>query len=70
MKDMEKKLKALFDFQKFDGNADLQQVINSVHARYAVANARSSSRELNLDEMEWVAAAGKPEQEMKKNERD
>ena len=67
---MEKKLRALFDFQKFDGNSDLQQVINSVHARYAVANAGSSSRELNLDEMEWVAAAGKPEQEMKKNERD
>ena len=66
---MEKKLKALFDFQKFDGNADLQQIINSVHARYATANA-GSSRELNLDEMEWVAAAGQPEQEMKKNERD
>ena len=65
---MENKLKALFDFQKFDGNTDLQQVINSVHSRYAVAG--NKSRELKLDEMEWVAAAGQPGQEMKKNERD
>ena len=63
---MEEMLKSLFDFQKFEGNADLQQVIDSVHSRYAV----NSTRELSLDEMTWVAAAGQPEQEMKKNERD
>lgn len=48
---MENKLKQLFDYQKFEGNADLQQVIDSVHSRYA-------ARELSLDEMEWVSAAG------------
>ena len=51
---MENKLKAMFDFQKFEGNSELQQVIDSVHARYAV-------RELSLDDMEFVAAAGVPE---------
>jgi len=48
---MENKLKALFDFQKFDGNAELQGVIHSVHSRY-------QKRELGLDEMEMVNAAG------------
>lgn len=48
---MERKLKALFDFQKFEGNSALQSVIDSVHSRY-------TARELNLDEMEWVNAAG------------
>ncbi len=48
---MDGKLKALFDFQKFDGNRDLQDVIDSVHARYRV-------RELDLDELEMVNAAG------------
>ena len=48
---MENKLKALFDYQKFEGNAELQSVIDSVHSRYAV-------RELSMDEMEWVNAAG------------
>ena len=51
---MERKLKALFDLQKFEGNRDLQQVIDSVHAKYAV-------RELSLDDMAYVAAAGVPE---------
>ena len=48
---MENMLKSLFDFQKFEGNPALQQVIDSVHSRHSV-------RELSLDEMEWVAAAG------------
>ena len=52
---MENKLKALFDYQKFEGNAELQSVIDSVHSRYAV-------RELSMDEMEWVNAAGVPVQ--------
>ena len=51
---MEGKLKALFDYQKCEGNSALQSVIDSVHSRYAV-------KELSLDEMEWVAAAGIPE---------
>ena len=56
---MEKTLKSLFEFQKFEGNPALQQVINSVHARYSV-HTRPSARELSLDELEWVAAAGMP----------
>ena len=51
---MERKLKALFDYQKFEGNTALQSVIDSVHSRYAV-------KELSLDDMQWVAAAGIPE---------
>ncbi len=31
---MEKKLKQLFDFQKFAANPELQSVIDSVHSRY------------------------------------
>ena len=48
---MENKLRKLLDFQKFEGNASLQSVIDDVHARYA-------RRELDLDDMEWVNAAG------------
>ena len=51
---MEKTLRSLFDFQKFEGNPALQQVIDSVHARYAV-------RELSMDDMDRVAAAGTPD---------
>ena len=50
---MEKKLKQLFDFQKFAGNPELQSVIDSVHSRY-------QTRELNMDEMDMVFAAGMP----------
>lgn len=50
---MSRTLKQLFDYQRFEGNRDLQQVIDSVHARYA-------KRELDLDEMDMVAAAGMP----------
>ena len=48
---MENKLKKLFDFQRFEGNASLQSVIDDVHARYAM-------KELSMDDMEWVNAAG------------
>ena len=48
---MGEKLAALFDFQRFDGNPKLQRVIDDVHARYA-------ARELDLDEIELVSAAG------------
>ena len=51
---MENKLKQLFGWQRFEENRDLQQVIDSVHAKYAV-------RELALDDLETVNAAGIPE---------
>ena len=51
---MEKKLRQLFDYQKFAENRELQSVIDSVHAKYA-------KRELNFDEMEMVSAAGVPQ---------
>lgn len=57
---MEKKLKQLFDFQKFSGNAELQSVIDSVHSRY-------ETRELNMDEMDMVFAAGVPHLPDRKN---
>ena len=44
----------MFDYQKFAGNRELQQVIDSVHAKYAM-------RELDLSDMEMVSAAGIPE---------
>ena len=50
---MEKKLGLLFDFQKYEKNADLQAVVDAVHARY-------SARQLTDDEAEWVSAAGTP----------
>ena len=55
---MEKKLKTLFDLQKFSGSAQLQRVIDQVHARYGITDAEDGVRELELDELEWVAAAG------------
>ena len=60
---MERKQRQLFDYQRFEGNRELQQVIDSVHAKYA-------ARELKLDEMEYVAAAGKPDlpKQLKKQE--
>ena len=58
---MERKLKQLFDYQKFEGSKALQQVIDNVHSRYAV-------QELDLDEMMFVAAAGTPDSLTKKNE--
>jgi predicted RNA-binding protein with PIN domain len=50
----EKKLAALFEYQKYEGNAALQGVIDSVHARYASA----AGRELSMEEMDVVYAAG------------
>ena len=51
---MDKTLRQLFEFQKFEGNQDLQSVIDSVHSRY-------QTRELTMDEMDMVFAAGTPE---------
>ena len=58
---MERKLKKLFDFQKYESNADLQSVIDSVRARYSV-------RELSMDEMSWVNAAGEPDLDLRKKD--
>ena len=57
---MEKKLRQLFDFQKFAAEPNLQSVIDDVHSRYA-------TRELNMDEMEFVSAAGIPQLPTRKN---
>lgn len=50
---MDNRLKQLFGYQHLAENRELQQVIDSVHAKYAM-------RELSLDEMEMVAAAASP----------
>ena len=60
---MERKLKQIFDYQKFAGNRELQKVIDSVHAKYAV-------RELDLSDMELVSAAGIPELPDKNKDRE
>ena len=51
---MDNKLKQLFGYQRFAENKDLQQVIDAVHAKYA-------KRELALDDLEMVNAAGVPD---------
>ena len=56
---MEKKISMLFDFQRFEKNADLQAVIDAVHARYA-------ARKLSDEEAECVAAAGTPDAALKR----
>ena len=58
---MEKFLAHSFDSQKFENNSDLQVIINDVHSRYAV-------QELNLDDMEFVSAAGMITKHDKKDE--
>ena len=55
---MEEVISLLFDFQSFEENEDLQSVIDAVHSRYV-------SRQLNDDEAELVAAAGRPEAAIK-----
>ena len=60
---MEKKLFRLFDYQRFESNKDLQQIIDSAHARNRV-------RELTLEDMEWVNAAGEPTPPVKAEDKD
>jgi hypothetical protein len=60
---MEKKLFRLFDYQKFEPNKDLQQIIDTVHAR-------CRAKELTLDDMEWVNAAGEPTPPVMAEEKD
>ncbi len=47
---MDKKLKVLFDYQKFKGNTKLEQLIVDTESRY--------SRALGDDEIAGVSAAG------------
>ena len=58
---MERKLRALFDFQKYEQNADLQKVIDRVHARY-----NTKAQLLDDDDVEFVNAAGVQDSVMKK----
>lgn len=60
---MEKKLKALLEFQRFENNADLRRIIDSVHSRYAACSEDAAARELTLDEMSMLAAAGTSDRE-------
>ena len=48
-------LKNAFELQRFAPNARLQAVIDRSYARY-------SARELSDDELDFVSAAGQPEQ--------
>ena len=50
---MENKLSRLFDFQKYSPNADLENVIKSVEAKYSLNKEMISD-----DDLEFVAAAG------------
>ncbi len=50
---MESLLKGLFDYQRFEENASLRAVIDSVHSRYTV-------RELNMEDLDMISAAGQP----------
>ena len=58
---LEEKLRLLFDFQKFEKNAELQAVIDAAHARHV-------ARPLSDDEVESVAAAGMPGATKKKKD--
>ena len=57
---MEGRLRRLFDYQRFEKNPELQQMIDSTHLR-------NRSRELSLDDLEMVSAAGIPESAWGKN---
>ena len=59
--DLENLLKALFEYQSFEQNEELQGVIDRVHTRYA-------SRMLSDEEADWVAAAGMPETARKRRD--
>ena len=60
---MENRLKRLFDYQDFEGNDALQAVIDSVHQRYTI-------REVSLDEMDLVWAAGNPDPDPRRNKKE
>ena len=60
---MENKLKKLFDYQKFENNSGLQRLIDDVHGKYGIKN---DMRELSMDELDILAAAGVPHEEKEK----
>ena len=49
---LEKQLSALMEFQKFEGDAGLQALIDATHGRYS---AQNEIVELDEEEMAWVA---------------
>lgn len=49
--DIEKKLTELFDFQRFENDTALQEIIDEVEGRYA---------EMSEDELGQLSAAGDP----------
>ena len=49
--DIEKKLTELFDFQRFENDTALQEIIDEVEGRYV---------EMSDDELEMLSAAGDP----------
>ena len=55
MKD--RKLKQLFDFQKFEGNAALKFAIESTRS---LINEKNQKDELSFNELEMLSAAGQP----------
>ena len=59
--DLEDLLKALFEYQSFEQNGELQGVIDRVHTRYG-------TRMLSDEEADWVAAAGMPETARKRSD--
>lgn len=50
---MEKKLRALFDCQRFEKNVHLERLINETESRYAM--------ELSDEDLDMLNAAGEPE---------
>lgn len=55
---MEKKLKMMFDFQRFENNAKLSKLIAETETRF--------KKQLDDDELELIAAAGEAEQKKEK----
>ncbi|MGN1103613.1 MAG: hypothetical protein ACI4QI_01935 [Candidatus Coproplasma sp.] len=47
---IQEKLTALFDFQRFEGNEELQSIIDDTENR--------CFSELSDDDLEWISAAG------------
>ncbi len=60
---MENKLKALFDFQKFEGNDELSSVIEKTHGKFR--GSGSSFAVLGDDDLGYVSAAGEQVSENK-----
>lgn len=59
---MEKKLKKLFDYQRFEQNAKLEKLIQETESRYA--------KELSEEDLSLVSAAGEIKEEQKTFEDD